>query len=160
MEEQLQPAKNELSSLGIKELFYKYIRFLPLFIISVALSLFVAFIYLRYATLIYRSTGTMIIQDDQSNTGSNDKLDQIFSSDNKKNIQNEIEYNKSRQMMSRVVKALNLNLTYEAKGNIKELNIYKSNPFIVEALQIADSSGFDFTVNFDGPNKFQINGFA
>jgi tyrosine-protein kinase Etk/Wzc len=158
MEEQLQPAKNELSSLGIKELFYKYIRFLPLFIISVALSLFVAFIYLRYATLVYRSTGTMIIQDDQSNTSSNDKLDQIFSSDNKKNIQNEIEYIKSRQMMSRVVKALNLNLTYMAKGNIKELNIYKSNPFIVEPLQITDSSGFVFTVNFDGPNKFRING--
>jgi capsular exopolysaccharide synthesis family protein len=158
MEEALQPAKNELASLGIKDLFYKYIRFLPLFIISVALSLFVAFIFLRYATLIYRSTGTMIIQDDKTNTGSNDKLDQIFTSDNKKNIQNEIEYLQSRQMMSRVVRALNLNYSYIAKGNIKELDIYKQSPFNLEPMEISDSSGFTFRVDFQNEHSFKING--
>src|SRR5215212_5383272 len=107
MENQLQTtAKNELTRLTLKDLFFKYVRFLPLFIISIALSLFVAYVYLRYATLIYKSTGTMIIQDEKnSGSGSNDKLDQIITSDNKKNIQNEIEYLQSRQIMSRVVKA-------------------------------------------------------
>jgi tyrosine-protein kinase Etk/Wzc len=160
MEEQFQPAKSETSGLGIKELFYKYVRFLPLFVISVALSLFVAYVYLRYATLVYKSTGTMIVQDEKSGGGgSNDKLDEIFTSDNKKNIQNEIEYLQSTQMMSRVVKSLNLNVTYLAKGNIKELNIYKSVPFELEVFKINDSSSaFVLAVNFINTHNFRING--
>ncbi|MFL5809008.1 MAG: GumC family protein, partial [Flavisolibacter sp.] len=159
MEEQVQPAKNELSNLGIKELFYKYVRFLPLFVISVALSLFVAFVYLRYATLVYRSTGTMIVQDEKGSGGSDDKLEKALNSDNNKNIQNEIEYLQSKQMMMRVVKSRNLNFTYMAKGNIKELNVYKSCPFEVEAVELADSSsGFVVKLDFSNNTTFRVNG--
>jgi tyrosine-protein kinase Etk/Wzc len=159
MEEQIQPAKNELGSLGIKDLFYKYVRFLPLFVISIALSLFVAYVYLRYATLVYKSTGTMIVQDEKSSGGGDDRLEKALSSDNNKNIQNEIEYLQSRQMMMRVVKALNLNFTYMAKGNIKELNVYKSCPFRVEAVEIEDSSAsFILKIDFSNNNTFRING--
>src|SRR3569833_331033 len=92
---QIETAKSELSRLSIKDLFYKYVRFLPLFIISIALSLFVAYVYLRYATLVYQSSGSMVIQDDNASGGS-DKLDAILSSENnKKNILNEIEFIKS-----------------------------------------------------------------
>lgn len=159
MEEQIQTSKSELASLSIKDLFYKYIRFLPLFIICIALSLFVAFIYLRYATLFYSSQGTMVVQDDKASSGSNDKFEKIFESDNKKNIQNEIEYIKSRQIMSRVVKALNLNFSYHAIGKIKEVNIYKSNPFEVQPFELRDSaSTFSFKVRFQNDNNFTING--
>src|SRR5689334_17120678 len=98
---QIQTAKTELSRLTIKDMFYKYVRFLPLFIISIALSLLVAYVYLRYSTLIYQSSGTMIIQDDANSSG-NDKLDNLFSSGNKKNILNEIEYIKSKKLLTRV----------------------------------------------------------
>lgn len=156
---QIQSAKAELTSLSIKDLFYKYVRFLPLFIISVALSLFVAYIYLRYATLIYESTGTLVIQDDPNNSsGGTDKLDNIFSSGSKKNIANEIEYIKSKKMMRRVVQALDLNFSYEGIGNIKELNIYKSAPFKIEAFKFKDSSVFTLNVDFTSQNNFKING--
>jgi capsular exopolysaccharide synthesis family protein len=160
MEEQIQiqTAKNELSRLSLKDLFYKYIRFLPLFIISVALSLLVAFLYLRYATLVYQSTGTMVIQNETGSSGNNDKLDEILSSDSKKNILNEIEYIKSKKLMARVVKSLDLNFSYTAIGNIKQLDIYKSNPFIAEAFEIKDSSGFTLKVDFASDHSFRIDG--
>lgn len=160
MEEQIQiqSAKSELSNLGIKDLFYKYIRFLPLFIISVALSLLVAYVYLRYATLVYESSGSMIIQDDSKAPSGGDKLDNILASDNKKNIQNEIEYIRSKKLMTRVVKALDLNFSYTAVGKIKELNIYKSSPFTIEAFKIKDSSGFVLQVDFLNAHNFRING--
>ena len=44
MEDQFQ---NQDSGLSVKEILFKYLRFLPLFIISIALSLLVAYIYLR-----------------------------------------------------------------------------------------------------------------
>jgi tyrosine-protein kinase Etk/Wzc len=155
---QIQNTKSELSRLSLKDLFYKYIRFLPLFIISVALSLLVAYLYLRYATLIYQSTGTMVIQDESGASPSNDKLDEILSSDSKKNILNEIEFIKSKKLMTRVVKALDLNFKYAAIGNIKELDIYKSNPFAIEAFELKDSSGFTLKVDFVNDNNFKIDG--
>jgi tyrosine-protein kinase Etk/Wzc len=161
VEEQVQStAKSELASLSLKDLFYKYLRFLPLFVVCVALSLFTSYIYLRYATLVYQSVGTLSIKDEKSagGSGSNDKLEQILVSDGKRNIQNEIEYLRSRPLMERVVRSLNLNFTYLAKGNIKELNIYKANPFTIEAFQIADSTAsFSFAISFDDGDSFRIN---
>ena len=49
-------ARSELLNLTIRDVFYKYVRFLPVFILSVALALFGAYAYLRYTTPIY-STG-------------------------------------------------------------------------------------------------------
>lgn len=160
MEEQIQiqTARTELSRLTAKDLFYKYIRFLPLFIISVALSLLVAYLYLRYSTLVYQSFGTMVIQDESGSSRNNDKLDEIFSSDNRRNILNEIEYIRSKKLMIRVVKALDLNFSYIAIGNIKELNIYKSNPFTVEPFEIKDSAGFTMKIDFITEHNFKIDG--
>ena len=155
---QIETAKSELSRLTVKDLFYKYIRFFPLFIISIALSLFVAYVYLRYATLIYQSSGSMVIQDDQNGGRGNDKLDEILTSDSKKNILNEIEFVKSAKLMTRVVKTLDLNFTYIAVGKIKELNIYRSCPFAVEAFELRDSSGFTLNIDFLNSNRFKING--
>jgi tyrosine-protein kinase Etk/Wzc len=159
MEDQLQMPQSEQSTgLNIKDLFYKYVRFLPLFLISIALSLLVAYVYLRYATLIYNASGSLVVQDEKGGGGGNDKLDVLMESDTKKNIQNEIEYLQSRQMMSRVVRALDLNFTYLAKGNIKELNIYKSGPFLIEALDIFDSGGFVLKINFSNAHNFNVDG--
>jgi capsular exopolysaccharide synthesis family protein len=160
LEEQVQPAKSEVTGLSIKDLFYKYVRFLPLFLICIALSLFVAYVFLRYATLIYQSTGTLVIRDEKTAPGGNsDKLEQILVSDGKKNIQSEIEYLQSRPLMARVINALNLNFTYLAQGKIKELNVYKSCPFQVEAFQIADSTAtFTLGIQFENENSFRVNG--
>ena len=106
----------------------------------------------------YQSTGTMIIQDETGASRGNDKFDDIFSSGGQKNILNEIEYIKSKKLMTRVVRALNLNFNYIAIGKIKELDIYKSNPFTVEAFELKDSSGFTMKVDFENNNNFLIDG--
>lgn len=157
MEDQVQPvAKSELSGPSIKELFFKYLRFLPLIIVSVALSLLVAYIYLRYATLIYRSSGSLVIQDDRNmNRRGDAKFTELFSSGTNKNIPSEIEYIKSRPVLERVVKALDLNFTYYAKGKIAELNLYKSAPFYMEALQIKDSAA-TFALGIDVVNDYSF----
>lgn len=157
MDDQLQPASNDQGNFNIKDLFYKYVRFLPLFVVSIALALFVAYVFLRYATLVFTATGSLVVQDDKNTGGGNDKIDVLFQADTKKNIQNEIEYLQSRQMMSRVVTALNLNFTYLAKGNIKELNVYKSTPFTVEAFEVYDSAGFTLKIAFENDHTFRVN---
>lgn len=156
MEDQSLLVKSELSKLGIKDLFYKYVRFLPLFIISIAISLLIVFIYLRYTTPVYQTTGTLIIKGDQNNQTS-DKFEQLFVS-NSNNIETEVEYLKSRPLMERVVRALNLNFTYFGLGDVKDRNIYKECPFTIEALSIVDSaSSFEFKITFVNQYGFKVN---
>lgn len=57
-------ANSELWNLSVRDLFYKYVRFLPWVIISVALALLVAYVYLRYATPIYSVGGTLLIKNE------------------------------------------------------------------------------------------------
>jgi uncharacterized protein involved in exopolysaccharide biosynthesis len=96
---------------------------LPLFLLSVAIALFLAFVYLRYTTRIYSATGSMLIKSEQQGGGGSDRLEDILKGgDNRtQNIMNEIEVLKSRPLMERVVEKLNLEFSYIAKGKIKGL---------------------------------------
>jgi tyrosine-protein kinase Etk/Wzc len=156
-EQQIEQSKSEISTLSVRDIFFKYLRFLPLITLSVAVALFGAFIYLRYATRIYSAGGSMLIKNDQGKSA--DRADDIlFGPSRVQNIQNEIEVLKSQPLMQRVVRKLDLCFSYTAKGKIKDLNIYKSSPFTTEAFEITDSSrGFAFNIKFTGPDQFRIN---
>ena len=105
---QIKISNTELGSLSLKDLFYKYIRFLPLFILSVTLALLAAYIYLRYASQVYKAGGSMLIQS-KANNNQSDKVEDILMGNNRsQNIQSEIEILKSRPLMARVVNKLNL----------------------------------------------------
>src|SRR6187200_831088 len=118
-----QPVNKDLGSLSIKDIFFKYVRFLPVFLVSVALCLLGAYLYLRYTTPIYRVTGTLIFkQEDQGRGGG--KFENIFNAKNVSDVQSEIEILKSQDLMERVVDSVQLQIAYFAVGKIKTLNVY------------------------------------
>ena len=158
IEEQIKIGKAELGNLSLKDIFYKYIRFLPLFILSVALALLAAYTYLRYANQVYRAAGSMLINSETNNNQS-DKVENILMGNNRaQNIQSEIEILKSRPLMARVVSKLNLQFGYTAKGRIKDQNVYKQAPFIIDALNISDSArAFSMKIKFNNSTQFRIN---
>ena len=158
IEEQIKISKSELGNLSLKDLFYKYIRFFPLFILSVALALLAAYTYLRYASQVYRAAGSMHIKSETNNNQS-DKVEDILMGNNRsQNIQSEIEILKSRPLMARVVNKLNLQFGYTAKGRIKDQNVYKQAPFIIDALNIFDSArAFSMKIKFNNGTHFRIN---
>ena len=161
MEEQVvtKKSKADFSSLNIKELFFKYLRFLPLYIICVALSLVGAYLYLRYTTEFYRSAGQLLVRDEKSSSNIRSELEEAMRSDGQKNIQTEIEILQSRQLMERAVDVLGLNFNYFSTGKIKELNIYKTSPFRLEAQRLNDSSkSFTLQFTFADQQKFTVNG--
>src|SRR5215211_200035 len=122
MEDQFQTVKTEAAGLSVKDMLFKYIRFLPLFIISLALALLFAFIYLRYTTPVYQSHGALIVKDDNGSGGnsgggaSGDLFQQMFVLDNSINVKNEIEILRSKPLIKRVIENLNLNFTYYVIG--------------------------------------------
>jgi len=52
-----------------KEIVYKYIVFLPLFIVSISIALSIAYINIRYQIPIFTSSITLLIKDDKSSRG-------------------------------------------------------------------------------------------
>src|SRR6187431_2461176 len=121
-----QPVNKDLGSLSIKDIFFKYVRFLPVFLVSVALCLLGAYLYLRYTTPIYRVTGTLTFKTDEQSRGG--ALDNIFLAKNVSDVQTEIEILKSQPLMERVVDSAQLQISYFAIGKIKSLNIYNGCP--------------------------------
>ncbi|MET0466185.1 MAG: polysaccharide biosynthesis tyrosine autokinase [Chitinophagaceae bacterium] len=156
MNPQTNKKKSEALGLSLKDVFYKYVRFLPVFLLSVALALLIAFVYLRYSTSYYQTTGSMSIKTEAPQSG--DRVETILSgASSNSNLQNEIEVLKSRILMARVVDKLNLQFSYTVKGKIKELNVYRQGPFLLEPIKIADSSrAFTMHFAFQG-DKFQID---
>lgn len=151
--------KSELWTLSLRDLFYKYVRFLPLFILSVAFALLIAYVYLRYSTPTYSVNGTMLIKSEQQRGGSrSDKFEDILGNNKSQNIQSEIEVLKSLPLMKRVVDSLNLQFSYSAVGKIRTVNIYKQGPFLIQAFKINDSSiRFTLKVKFLNDQQFKLN---
>lgn len=161
MEEQAMASKSEAANLSVRDLFYKYARFFPYFILSVAMALLVAFIYLRYAAQIYNAGGSMLIKSQQTSRGSDKVEDLLMGSNRTDNIQSEIEILRSRPLMTRVVRKLNLEYSYIAKGRIKDQNAYKMAPFSMHAFSLADSSrAFSMEIKFINENQFYVNNEA
>ncbi len=157
MQEEINSSKSELWSLSLRDLFYKYVRFLPIFVLSVALALFVAYAYLRYATPIYSVGGTLYIKS-EGQGGRQDKFEDLFVNDKALNIQSEIEVLRSKPLMQRVVDKLHLQLSYFSIGKIKSTNIYIQGPIKMLPYKIADSSrAFSLKIKFTEPNRFKVN---
>jgi tyrosine-protein kinase Etk/Wzc len=158
MEDQLSNNKSELWNISVKDLFFKYLRFLPFFLLSVAVMLFGAYLYLRYSTDIYVVRGTTMIKS-QNNSGKQDKLDELlYMSNNNRNIQDEIEILKSRPLMSRVVRVLNLQTGYSAKGRFKSTELYTGSPIHLDIFQLQDSlSNFSMAIKFIDNLHFYFN---
>lgn len=151
--------KSELANLSVKDLFFKYIRFLPVFLLCLAVTLFAAWLYLRYATPIYRASGSLWIKSDKQTGGADDqKLNQLALNSGIDNLQNEIEVLRSKPLMERVVDALNLQINYKAIGKIKSPDIYKQGPFLMEAFELTDSSRpFTLDIKFTNDTVFRVD---
>ncbi|HLF44995.1 MAG TPA: polysaccharide biosynthesis tyrosine autokinase, partial [Chitinophagaceae bacterium] len=146
---------SELGNLTIKDVFFKYVRFLPVFLISVSICLLAAYLYLRYTTPIYRATGTISFVSEGNR---NDRFEQIFKANQTEDILAEMEILRSTSLMERVINKAGLQTNYSAIGKIKSLNIYKNSPFRLDIFELTDSSRyFSMAIEFDNQTDFKIN---
>ena len=156
--------KGDKVKLSPKELIFKYIIYLPLFVLSVGLSIAVAYIYLRYQIPNYNSYISILIKDDKNSRGGSggaEALDEIVIYKSKTNLSNEIEILKSSTLMTRVVKALKLNTQYIVEGNLKRTELYHNSFYSYESITKKDSNvAFGITLKFDKNHRFQVLGLS
>ena len=147
---------------GASEILFKYLTYLPLFIIILGLSVSISWLYLRYKVPMYSSGVSVLIKDDSKGGGTSDAvLEGLGVSKKRANLANETEILKTASLMVKVVNHLKLNLQYFSSGNVKRSEIYGSNPFIYQPLQIKDSTeSFTYTLHFNNNREFRIDGLS
>src|SRR5690606_7806827 len=142
-QEENQHQEGQNQTIDLKAILYNFLRHWHWFVISIGICLFLAFIYLRYATPQYEVVSTVLIKDDKKGGGSLDPgavfqdLD-VFKSN--QNINNEIEVLKGKTLMYRVLKDLSLETTFYTEGNIKTSEIYGKSLPIKITLSSLDSA--------------------
>ena len=151
----------ESNRINIKDIFYQYLKFLWIYPLLIGAFMIGCWIYIRYANEKYSTSATLLINNNKTTGSSNSEFfeDLIMGGGGRSNIQDEMEILKSRTLMGRVVRSLGLQTKYYVKGNIKESNMYKSCPFVLDVLQLNDSTqAFTINLKFEDQQKFRVVG--
>ncbi|QEC41052.1 polysaccharide biosynthesis tyrosine autokinase [Pseudobacter ginsenosidimutans] len=88
----------------------------------------------------YSVSASLLIKSDGGRGGNQDMFSDLLLYKESTNKQNEVEILKSRTMMMRVVRTLNLQCSYYVVGNVKTPNIYKDSPFELQLIPPFDSA--------------------
>jgi tyrosine-protein kinase Etk/Wzc len=150
------------SGFDLKDFVIRYSKYLPLIILGAVIAYFVAKIKLRYTPNIYAAAGTMLIKENkQSGYGDSRSIEELFTSKSSNDLNTEMELMRSRYLMKRVVKSLNLQTTYYNKGKVKTSLMYGNYPFELRITTLKDStSNFGFEFKVINENQFEIKGSA
>jgi uncharacterized protein involved in exopolysaccharide biosynthesis len=146
--------------LSSRENIIRYLRYSPLFLLTLCLSLGLSFLYLRYTTPVYEVSSSIFIKSDSKfQPRGDDELSTLMFLSQTGGIDNEIEILKSNSLMQRVVKILNLESLYFAIGKVKSTNVYGSNPINLKMIKVLDSTKkIDITVKILDNKNFKFDG--
>jgi tyrosine-protein kinase Etk/Wzc len=136
--------QNELSNnvsahseagLNFKTIIGKFLAFVPYFIVSVFISLVVAFLINRYSDPKYRVQATLLIKEKNARGGMDGAENflqgmQLLSSS--RNIENEQGILKSKSIVEEALKKLDFGISYYTEGAIRKEDLYGNLPFIIQ----------------------------
>jgi capsular exopolysaccharide synthesis family protein len=156
------PMMHQKASLTIRDFILRYLKYIPLIVIVVALFIVMAYLKIRYTPPSYSVQGSLLVNDERSAQQDQDKsgkMGQLFMFAPTVNLANEIEILKSHSILQRVVRDLNLQFSYYNKGNIRSTLIYGNSPVILTIVSNTDSSHpFSIIVSVINDKDFLING--
>ncbi len=118
-----QPLKTPSEFTQIGQYLQKFLPYWPLFIISVALALSVAYIKLRAEQPMYVAYAKIKLKD--PSRGDSKVLDEFNIQSDKKPVEDEIMVLRSTLLMEKVVKRLDLNVSVFNEGRVRLEELYK-----------------------------------
>lgn len=113
------------------------------FLLFLIIGVFTSWLYLRYVTPKYRITAKILVKDDKKggDIPGQEILQQLEIFSNKSNVDNEVEILRSRSMMEKVVRDMQLNVSYYVKGRLKRAEQFDELPFKFEWVYLKDTLG-------------------
>src|SRR5215212_379243 len=102
-----------------KQILERYVPFWPLFVITVAISLAITFVYLRSQVRIYVASAKVLLKDPNKGAGDSKILDALNIFGDKKIVENEIVVLRSTNLMEEVVRQLHLYACVYNEGKVR-----------------------------------------
>jgi tyrosine-protein kinase Etk/Wzc len=150
-------------TLDLREVVRTYLYHWKWFLLAVVIALSAAFLYLRYTPKTYNVGATILIDDEKSGgmtTEMSAFQDLGFLGNSGTSIENEIGVLTSRSLMERVVKELELFVSYYQEGRVQTSEIFSEElPFVItfaadqKRLHAQDTL---FKVNVLSPRYFEL----
>lgn len=132
-------------------------------LLSLIIALIAAFIYLRYATYQYQSTASIKLKENDNKNGLAELTalqDYGLFSNGSSNVIDETQIIKSRPILEKVVKDLNLNFNFYVSGRVKEKETFINPPLNLNFIA-SDSAvhkmDTTFYVNILSDSKFKTS---
>jgi len=142
---------NKLETKNFIEKFLKHWRYI---ILSLLIGGIISGLFLRYATYRYEAVATIKLKDDSNNESMN-RLSEMQNyslfNQNVSIIDDEIEILKSRLLIERVIKELNLNILMFKEGKVTSSERYQKQPLTINFLEndsIINKVNSEFSLKF------------
>jgi tyrosine-protein kinase Etk/Wzc len=128
-------------SIHLREQLEKYLSYWPWFIVSILITFFISYLYLRYAQPLYQATTTILVKDDRKGAIQSElsAFNDLGLMNVKSNVDNEIEIIKSRSIVETSVKKLNFNVAFYAETRVKVIELYDNKPYDVSFFDVSKS---------------------
>lgn len=168
MSQQNYNSRPQEEEINLREELEKYSKHWPWFVLGILICISVAFSYLRVTTPSYHTIASIIIKDEESKSPSSEMAAfadlGLLGGMGTNSIENEIGILRSKRMMTNVVKALNLNITYYDEDAIKSSELYLNTSYLVQVLKLDEKqlSAFskeeanEFHVRPTGEDQFEL----
>lgn len=123
---------------------HRYLTYWKWFILSVTIFAAAAYVFIRYKRPTYQASATILVKDEKGGSGLSElsAFEDLGLLNKGKNIDNEIEILKSRQLMGLVVKELRLNIRYFINQRPIEKEFFDDSPIYLRFLN-GDSTIYD-----------------
>lgn len=158
-QQQHTPIRPQEEEINLREELDKYLKYWPWFVFGVILCVLIGFVYLKYTTAQYSTTASIIIKDEESKGPSSEMAAfadlGLLSGMGASSIENEIGILRSKTLMTKTVKALDLNITYYDEAGVKSKELYTQSPFNVQVLQL-DEEKLSENIKEELGNRFLI----
>ncbi|WP_339649459.1 polysaccharide biosynthesis tyrosine autokinase [uncultured Salegentibacter sp.] len=158
-QQQHTPIRSQEDEINLREELDKYLKYWPWFVFGVILCVLIGFVYLKYTTAQYSTTASIIIKDEESKGPSSEMAAfadlGLLSGMGASSIENEIGILRSKTLMTKTVKALDLNITYYDEAGVKSKELYTQSPFKVQVLQL-DEEKLKENIKEELGNRFLI----
>jgi len=152
---------SQSQAVDFPKLLKKYLFHWPLFFLSLAVVITLAYFYIKYARPVYPINATIEFKDDKSTstTGEKSGLSQLDQISSPVIVENEIEVMQSKQIMFQVVNELKLWVNYSKKDGLAVSDLYVSTPFnfsFIKAMGTISQQGEKLKVKILDHNNFTI----
>ena len=152
----------EDNNINIRELVDQYLVHWKWFVFALVTALICAFLYLRYTVPEYRTSAVIMVKDERKGGMQSEMTafsDLGLMTGIKSNVDNEIEIIRSRTIVEKSIKKLNLNVSYFVEGRFKTVEVYKDKPIDISFFDQNEAfykKPLTFTINSKGEDKFEV----